>query len=487
MGSAQAGMSLSMVIAAMAIFFLITLGVGIVVSKFKLIKELEDYLVSGHSLPWPLMTAVLVGGWIYTSSTMGAAESALYFGAGGVWMYAVFGISLFCMIFVIGRFRKIADFLKISSITEYIHNRFNDNTHWAALAIIWSGSVVTLVLNILGAGFVVRGLSLGAVPFWVAVVAIGVITLIYVLWGGYWATSISSWVLMLICTFAVLSVVPFVVAGSGGVTKAVELVQATDPSMLNLFNPDALVAFLPGCILYGFASWAVQEWYQPGISCDGRGLRMGYFMAFIWIVVITAISGCIGFIGYALVSSQTIAAPNAPSEIMPHLVALYAPNWVSFLMLFLVFGAGSSTVALTAMAQATMLKGAYKRWCDIKGKEINSEADMQSKVKYYIIAIVLLSMAFGVVFEPSVLNMVLLADGIFSPLGIALFLSMFWNKVNPNGVFWGAVLGIIGVLATFWTISPGVAFMVGTAVGTGVTLLWTLISPQTFNMQKIGL
>lgn len=487
MGATGVGLNWTMTIIAIALFFIITCGIGLFVARVNLVRKLEDYLVAGRSQPWPLMVAALVGGWIYTSSTMGAAESSLSFGAAGIWMYSMFGLSLLAVMFVIGRFRKIADHLGISSITEFVKERFDPKAHWMCLIIIWSGSVLTLMLNIIGAGFVVRGLSLGAVPFWVAVVAIGAITLVYVLWGGYWASSLSSWVLMLISTFAVLSSVPFIVSGAGGLASVVRNVQTHDPSMLNLFNPAGMTAFLPAAVLYGLAAWGVQEWYQPGISCDGRGLRTGYFLSFLWVFAITALSGSIGFIGFSLISTGAVAPPNAPSEVYPHLVALFAPNWVSFLILFLVFGAGSTTVALTAMAQATMLKGAYKYWCSLKGTKPMDEATLQQRLRIYITAVIGFSVVFGIIFEPSVLTMVLLADGVFSPVGIPILLGMVWRKVNPNGIFWGALLGIIVVLATFWTISPGTAAILGTAIGTLVTVIWTLLGPKDFAMERLGL
>lgn len=481
------GLSWATLIAAIILFFLLTVVVGYFVSRIKLVRELEDFLVSGRLMPWPLMVAVLVAAWIYTSSSMGAAESALYYGAAGTWMYSMYGLSIFCVMFAITRFKKVADHLRISTLTEFIQHRFDAKCTWVFLFIIWLGSYLTLMFNVFGAGFVVRGLSLGVVPFWVAVVAIAVITIIYVLWGGYWASSLTSWLLMLLATFAIVSAVPYVVLGAGGIGQVIDRVRATEPAMLNLLNPEGAKIFLPATALYGFSGWAVQEWYQPGVASEGRRLKLGYFIAFLWVFVVTAISGSIGFIGYSLVSAKVIPPPNAPSEILPHVIALFAPKWVGFLIIFLVFGAGSSTVALTAMAQSAILKGGYLYWCSLKGIKPAEEKLIWKRLRIYVLCAITFAAVFGIVFEPSVLFMVLLSCAVFAPLGVPMFLALFWDKVNSNGVFAGAVIGIIAVLVTFFVVNPGFATALGTGIGTVMTLVWTIFSPKRYDMKKLGI
>ncbi len=98
---------------AVALFVVLTLVVSVVVSKMKIMRDLEGYLVSGRSIPWPLTTAILVSAWIFTSSTMGAAESSLAFGASGLWMYSMYGLSLLCVGLIIPHFKKIADRLQM--------------------------------------------------------------------------------------------------------------------------------------------------------------------------------------------------------------------------------------------------------------------------------------------------------------------------------------------------------------------------------------
>lgn len=483
MAEAVVGMSVREVILAIFFFTLITLLVSYFVSKARMVTNLEDYLVSGRRLPWPLVTVLLVSGWIYTSSTLGAAESSLSFGASGLWMYSMYGLSLLAVGLVIPYFKeRIADKLGIDSITDFIRYRFDAKTYWIFLVIIWSGSYLTTLVNISGAGYVISGLTLGAVPSWIGVVSLSVVTLFYVIVGGFWSTALTAWVLTLVISLGVVSSVPYIMAGAGGAPMVLQAAHQVSqsmgkPELINLWNPYGAKVFLLASVLMFFSGLAMQEWYQPGIASTGRKLRAGYFLAFVWVLLITSVSGGLGFVGFSLVNSGQIAAPPTPSEVYPYLVALFAPRWVGFLMLFLVFGAGSGTVAVTTMAQSTILKGGYKQWCASKNKEIASEMVIWKGLRYYTVVAVIVGAFLAIVFRPSILFLLVLACAVYAPLGIPILLAMFWSKVNKNGVFWGALVGEIATLYLFFAESPGVATLVGMAIGAILTVIFTLVKP----------
>jgi SSS family solute:Na+ symporter len=479
----QAGMSLSQGIVAVVLFFLITMATSFFASKVRSVNSLEEYLISGRRVPWPLTTAVLVSAWIFTSSTMGAAESALSFGASGLWMYAMYGLSLLTVGLIIPRFKNIADKLGINSLTEFVRNRLDMKNYYVGLVIIWLGSFLTLLFNIGGAGFVISALTEGKISYVAGVIILAVITLIYVLMGGFWSTAITSWVLALICSLGVVSSIPYIINGAGGLPQVVDAAQRAaqhlgKPETVSLFNPEGAQVFLLATVLYGFSAWAVQEWYQPGIASNQHNLRTGYLMAFVWVVLITVLSGGIGFIGFALVNSGTVPGPASPSEIYPYLTVLFAPKWVQFLMLFLVFGAGSGTVAVNLMSQSTLLQGAMEK--SGKGQKVTL-----SQVRVYIIIAILVAIAVNIIFTPSVLFMVLLACTVYASMGVPMLLAIFWSKVNNDGMFWGVLLGEIAALVLFFVKSPGEGTLWGTLIGGGVTVIWSLLSPKRFDLEAM--
>ena len=475
---------------AVALFAVLTIVVSVVVTRMRVVRDLEEYLVSGRVLPWPLTTVILVSAWVFTSSTMGAAESGLAFGASGLWMYSMYGLSLLCVGLIIPRFKKIADRLQIDSLTDWIKHRFDDKNYGIFLLTIWLGSYLTLLLNVSGAGFVISALSHGVVPYWVGPTALGLITMIYVVRGGLWTTAIASWVFALIASIGVVANVPYIVNGAGGTSAILQYANVAaqklaQPETVSLWNPTGAKVFLLATLLYGFSGWAVQEWYQPGIASKPKNLRTGYLIAFVWVLVITSLSGAMGFIGFALVNSGHIAPPAATSEIYPYLTVLYSPKIVQFLLLFLVFAAGSGTVAVTAMAQSTMIKGAYQYWCERNKTKAASEASILRSLKIYIVVAILLAIVISMVVKPSVLFMVLLACAVYAPLGIPMFMTFFWKGVNRQGLFWAILIGEVVTLYLFFAKDPGTATWVGTVVGTAITLVWSLITPA--RMKEIEL
>ncbi|WP_206812708.1 sodium:solute symporter family protein [Paradesulfitobacterium ferrireducens] len=490
--SENAGTVVFQMIFAIVLFIVLTIVINAVVSRMKVVKDIESYLVSGRMLPWPLTTAILVSAWIFTSSTMGAAESSLSFGASGLWMYSMYGLSLLAVGLIIPRFKKISDRLNIDSLTDFIKNRYNDKNYWLFLLIIWIGSYLTLLFNVSGAGFVISGLSGGVVPYWVGPAALGIITMIYLVRGGLWSTALASWIFALIASIGVVANIPFIVDGAGGTSAILQYASASaqklaKPEVLSLWNPEGAKVFLLATILYGFSGWAVQEWYQPGIASQPKKIRRAYMFAFFWVILITSLSGAMGFIGFALVNSGQISAPATSSEIYPYLTALYSPKIIQLLMMFMVFAAGSGTVAVTALAQSTMLKGAYDLLRERNQTKAIDNQIVLSRLKYYIVVAILVAIIFSAVIKPSVLFMVLLACAVYAPLGIPMMLTIFWKGVNRQGLFWAVLIGEIVTIYLFFAESPGIATLAGTIIGTVITVLWSVIAPAKSEQTQIFL
>ncbi|MHB8870467.1 MAG: sodium:solute symporter family protein [Thermoleophilia bacterium] len=480
------GLSTWMIIGGTALFLLIVIVASYVgVSATSRTNSLEEYLVSGRRLPWALTTAVLVSAWIYTSSTMGSAESGFIFGGSGLWMYSMYGLSLFAVALIIPRFKFLSDRFGFDSLAEFIRLRMDKKTYYMATLIIFIGSALTTLLNIDGAGFVIEALSQGRVPFWFGVAVVSGMTLVYVLWGGYWSTATTAWVLALIATIGVAANIPFIINGAGGLGSVASMARnaaeaANTPEMASLYSPSAAKVFLLATVLYGLSGMAVQEWYQPGIaSKQGGRLRLSYLIAFFWVVVVTSVSGALGFLGWALTQGGVISEPGSASEILPHLSSLFAPWWVQFLMLFLVFGAGSGTVAITLMSQGTMLTDLLGR-----GKQATDKSGIM-RARVYMVAAVVVMSVFCVIVKPGVLYMVLLSTVVFAPLGVNMALAILWTRVNRNGMFLGALIGLIVALYLFFTTSAGTATLWGTVVGTGISFIWTLVQPGQYDFNDM--
>lgn len=469
-------MSPIQVFAAIVCFFLLAVVFSLIVKRLALVRTLDDFLVAGGKMKWPLTTGILISIYIYVASIMGSAESGWWYGAPGMWMYGTYALGLVAVSLVIHRFKRISETLHVYSITEFMSQRLKDSkTVVLFTVLVFLASWLCTLNNLIGGGYVVSGISLNAVPYWLGVLTLAGITIFYVWWEGTWSSALIQWAAAVLISVGLIVSLLYTYAGIPGgamtIISAAENIRQSQQEILNPFAKSASWHFLPAAALYCITALATQEWYQPGVSSSPKKLQWAYWLAAAWFFVVCGIAGTMGFIGYTLVKSGYIPSPAAPSEIYPHLVTIYAPQWVKYLMLFLVYGAGSGSIAITLIVQATIVHGYTKL-----GK---------SSLRLVMLGTLLTAVIIGTVVRPSLLELEIFLCCIVTSAGIPLVLSMYWSKVNPNGVFTGVALGFIAMLYFFFLKQYGLAQILAAALGGGVTVAWSIVAPREFNITEM--
>ena len=232
------------------------------------VRGLEDYFTGGHRVPW----------WLAAVSHHVSGYSAFVFvGLGSMalkngfstWTYFCLGCAISTMVaaFV---WAPLWAKLRVSTPVEHMATRFNNPTRqlWA-----WSG---------IGLKFVDEGVKLYSlalvvhvctgVPLQLVVVASGVVTVAYLLFGGLWATIITDFAQFIVQFVVTLILVPLVLRAAGGWAG----IWAAQPEKLSLiggqFTPGFLAVMLPVLILsYSGGTWGLaQRFYSIG---DASGAR----------------------------------------------------------------------------------------------------------------------------------------------------------------------------------------------------------------------
>ncbi|MEQ9618545.1 MAG: sodium:solute symporter [Deltaproteobacteria bacterium] len=164
--------------------------------------SVEDYYLGGRSLPW----------WTIGLSTMATQLGAISFisapafvalkpGGGLTWLgyeFAVPAAVIFVMIFII----PVIHAEKVVSVYEYLERRFDPATRSIVSFIFQIGRGLATGVSIYAIGLVLS--AVWKFPLVPTILAIGVVTVIYDVWGGIKAVVFSDVIQMVILTAGIL-------------------------------------------------------------------------------------------------------------------------------------------------------------------------------------------------------------------------------------------------------------------------------------------
>ena len=194
-------------------------------------KDKTDYYLGGNDLSaWSVALSTMATQ-CSTNSLLGAPAFVAFSAGGGlIWLQYELALPLAMIgliLFVLPIFRH----LKIISVYSYLEGRFDLSTRLAL-------SLFFQVLRAFSTGVIVYGVSLVLVmcldvPFWAATLGLGVVTVVYDMFGGMKAVVISDVIQMGILFSTILLAICYAVYFIGGVEEVVnwvprERVQALD-------------------------------------------------------------------------------------------------------------------------------------------------------------------------------------------------------------------------------------------------------------------
>jgi solute:Na+ symporter, SSS family len=296
-------------------------------------RDPKDYFAGGHQIPWWL------AGVSHYMSSFSALSFVAYAQIG--YTYGWVSVSLFwvtvpaCilggMIFA-RRWRQA----RVITPVEFLERRFN-------IAIrqlfAWAGIPMKLFedgLKIFATSLFLTS-SMGIAIHW-AILACGVVTILYTLLGGLWALTITDYVQFLMKILAMLLLLPLAVWRAGGVSSALAHLPAGFLRPLN--GPYS------GLYLFGFAvliaisyngSWALAQKYYS-VHNEADAAKAAY------------LSAALNFVGAPIMILPAIIGRT----LLPDLIAQHRTSDAYVLLVLKLLPAGMIGVVIAALLSATM-------------------------------------------------------------------------------------------------------------------------------------
>jgi len=429
------------------VFFSIMVGVGIYCRRHA--TDVNGFVLGGRSVgPW--LTAFAYGTSYFSAVIFigYAGQFGWKFGLASTWIglgNAFIG-SLLAWVVLGRRTRIMTQHLKSKTMPEFFGARFDSNM----LKIV--ASIIVFIFLIPYTASLYNGLSrlFGMafnLDYTVCIIAMAVLTGIYVIAGGYMATAINDFIQGIIMLVGIVAVIASVLKTNGGFISAVEaLARVSDESVSTMpgafasfFGPDPF-GLLCVVILTSLGTWGLPQMVQKFYAIKNEeAIRKGTIISTIFAIIVAG--GCYFLGGFGRVYDIDVATMGYDA-IIPAMIAQLAPILIAIVVI-LVLSASMSTLSSLVLASSSTLT------LDLIKDNIVKKMDEKKQVfimRIFIVVFIAVSAIIAVVQYKSSVTFIAQLMGISWGALAGAFLapfiySLYWKGVTKSAVIVNFIFG----------------------------------------------
>ena len=392
----------------------------------------NDFLLAGKKGLNGWMTAFAYGTTYFSAVIFVgyAGQFGRSFGLASVWIgigNAVIG-TLIAWLVLAKRTKNMTQRLNAKTMPEFFEKRYGDKKLKLVSAVIififlipYSASVYNGLSSLFEIVFGIEG--------WIVMIALAVLTALYLFFGGYFATALSDFIQGIIMIIGVVCMV-FCFMNSDNVSWDISKI-VNDPNLTWFtFNAESTgiygstVSLISLILLTSLGVWALPQTIHKYYAIrDTKAIHQG-------VVVSTAFALIIGFFAYftgalSAYFPETSGAPH--SNVIPIMLSIAIPSGLIGIIAVLILSASMSTLSSVSLAGASVLA------VDLYKGKINEKAD-DKRVNIVMRTLSLVFVAISVIL--AILNEE------FGLAAIAYMMGLSWGTLA--GCFIGPyVLGVI--------------------------------------------
>lgn len=411
----------------LVVFFAVMIGVGLYSRRHA--TNVNDFVLGGRSVgPW--LTAFAYGTSYFSAVVFVgyAGQFGYRYGLASTWIgigNAFIG-SLLAWVILGRRTRIMSNHLSASTMPDYFGKRYQSN----ALRI--AASAISFIFLIPYTASVYNGLSrlFGMafdIPYEVCVIAMAVLTCVYVTLGGYMATAINDFIQGIVMLGGIVVVILAVLKGQGGFLHAVSslaefesdipVTMGQKGAFTSFFGPDPL-NLLGVIILTSLGTWGLPQMIHKFYAIkDERSIQSGTVISTIFAVIVSG--GCYFLGGFGrLFDTEKIHGADGSviyDAIIPSMLSTL-PDILVGIVIVLVLSASMSTLSSLVLTSSSTLT------LDFLKDNIFKDMDEKKQLLWMRILLVFF-----------IVCSVVLA--LFPPKSIARFIAQLM------GISWGALAG----------------------------------------------
>ena len=431
------------------LFFVVTIFVGFYFKKRTL--SVNDFVLGGRAVgPW--LTAFAYGTSYFSAVIFVgyAGQFGWRFGTAATWVglgNAFIG-SLMPWVILGRRTRVMTQHLKSATMPEFFGSRFN------AASLKIGASIILFIFLIPYTASLYNGLSrlfemAFGVDFVYCIIGMAVLTAVYVVVGGYFATAANDFIQGIIMLFGIVAIIAAVLHSNGGFINALAKMAAVEAKNVNgdivpgilssFFGPDPL-SLLGVIILTSLGTWGLPQMVSKFYSIKSeKMISKGAIVSTFFGLVVAG--GCyfLGSFGRLYANSDKIAfGPNGIvfDSIVPAMLSGF-PTVMIGIVIVLVFAASISTLSSLVMASASTLTLDF-----LKGHIIKNTSEKQQLfiIRTLIVVFIIISSCIAIIQYKGAISFIAQLMGISWGALAGSFLApflygLYWKRVTKPAVW----------------------------------------------------
>ena len=442
-------------------------------------KSVNDFLLAGKNGLNGWMSAFAYGTTYFSAVIFigYAGNFGRAYGLAAVWIgigNAIIG-SLFAWKVLARRTKNMTARLSAKTMPEFFEKRYESK------ALKLFSAVIIFIFLIPYSASVYNGLSslfetVFGIPGWVIMIALALLTALYLFFGGYFATALSDFIQGIIM---LIGVVLMVICFMNYETVNWNLSTLTSNPNLNWFTFASTnkglygntVSLLSLIFLTSFGVWALPQTIHKYYAIrDGKAIKQGMIVSTLFALVIGFGAYFVGALSIFFPSTANLGA----DYVVPEMLSIVIPTGLIGIIAVLILSASMSTLSSVSLASASVVA------VDIyKGKIKTNATDKQVNTLMRILCLVFV--AISVVL--AVLNEKFKIAAIAYMMGISwgtlagcfmgpYVLGLLWKKVTKPAV-WSSIISslvlTVALIFIFGYDKNGWACSFGVALKTGVS------------------
>lgn len=347
-------------------FFIVMVLVGIYARKHA--TSVGDFILGGRAVgPW--LTAFAYGTTYFSAVVFVgyAGQFGWKYGLSATWIgigNAILG-SLLAWLVLGRRTRIMTHHLKSTTMPDFFGSRYDSKALRIAAALItfiflipYTASVYNGLSRLFGMAF--------DIPYEICIIAMALLTGIYVVLGGYMATAINDFVQGIIMLAGIAAVVAAVLHENGGLLSAVgKLAKFSSDATPTLGQPGAFTSFfgpdpvnlLGVIVLTSLGTWGLPQMIHKFYAIkDEKAIKAGTVISTVFAIVIAGGSYFMG--GFARLYGHMVMVNEDGSivydTVVPNMLSSLPDAFIGIVVV-LVLSASMSTLASLVMTSSSTL------------------------------------------------------------------------------------------------------------------------------------
>jgi SSS family solute:Na+ symporter len=444
-------------------------------------KSSRDYYLAGNkTAPLPIALSTIATQ-CSTNSLLGAPAFVAFATGGGIlWLQYELAVP-FAMIFLMAVLFPIFRRLKLISLYTFLEKRFGPGTR-VILSILFQ------ILRAFSTGVTVYGISLVlevclGIPFWLAVILLGGITVIYDALGGMKAVIWSDVIQLVVLWGAILTAIGVAVSLVGGFTEMFKLIEPERLRAIDFrhhgMGDGQTFAFWPMFLggLFLYVSYygcdqtqAQRELSTRNVADTNRALFLDGMLRFPLVVAYCFLGVCLA--AYATANPTFIrtlplneSGATNYNYAVPFFVLRHFPHGVIGLVMVGLFAAAMSSLDSTLNAlSALSMEDIVKRFA-ARGLSPRLEL-LTSKLLTVFWGAVCIFFAFyvGDISQTVIESVNKIGSLINGPLLAVFIMGVLSRRINSQGAVSGFVIGFV-VNLLLWKFVPSVSWLWWNVIG----------------------